>query len=131
MKLVRFTAATTQKAIVLVHESLGPNALIYSTRKMADGIEVLAGLPLNEEKQKQVKVEGASLDHKAIEKLKQQVQYMNETIQMLSENIGTMHQLFVDKFYKKKIRKWNFFKNLASKFKFRVGHYGQSAVAKK
>lgn len=49
MKLYRFTAPNTQRAIFLVHDTLGPDALVYSTRKIPDGIEVLAGHPFGYE----------------------------------------------------------------------------------
>lgn len=45
MKLHRFTAANNQTAIHMVQAALGPNALIYSTRRTATGIEILAGVP--------------------------------------------------------------------------------------
>lgn len=45
MKLHRFTAANNQKAILMIHEALGADALIYSTRRTAQGVEILAGLP--------------------------------------------------------------------------------------
>lgn len=45
MKLHRFKAPNTQKAMQKIHEVLGSEALIYSTKSTADGIEVLAGLP--------------------------------------------------------------------------------------
>lgn len=45
MKLQQFTAESTQKAIAMIKSSLGPNALIYSTRRVMDGVEVTASLP--------------------------------------------------------------------------------------
>ena len=45
MKLHRFKALNTQKAMQKIHEVLGSEALIYSTKSTVDGIEVLAGLP--------------------------------------------------------------------------------------
>lgn len=45
MKLQRFTATSNYKAIMLIQQTLGPDALIYSTRRTAQGIEILAGLP--------------------------------------------------------------------------------------
>lgn len=48
MKLHRFTAINNQKAMLKVHETLGPDALIYSTRTVASGVEIMAGLPLSD-----------------------------------------------------------------------------------
>lgn len=48
MKLQRFTAANNQKAILMIHETLGADALIYSTHSTPDGVEILAGLPQND-----------------------------------------------------------------------------------
>lgn len=44
MKLHRFTASTNQKAIAMVHETLGPDALVYSTRNVPEGVEIVAGI---------------------------------------------------------------------------------------
>ena len=45
MKLHRFIASSNQKALIMIHESLGPDALIYSTRTVENGIEIVAGMP--------------------------------------------------------------------------------------
>jgi flagellar biosynthesis protein FlhF len=45
MKLHRFVAANDQKAMFLVNQALGANALIYSTKSVTNGVEILAGLP--------------------------------------------------------------------------------------
>ncbi len=39
MKMHRFIASTNQKAIAKIHEVLGPDALIYSTKSIPDGVE--------------------------------------------------------------------------------------------
>lgn len=44
MKLYRFIAEDNHKAMMKVQESLGPDALIYSTKKVETGIEILAGI---------------------------------------------------------------------------------------
>lgn len=44
MKLYRFIAEDNQKAMIKAQASLGPEALIYSTKKVEEGIEVLAGI---------------------------------------------------------------------------------------
>lgn len=45
MKLHRFIATTTQKAMLKISQELGPEALIYSTRSIDGGVEIVAGLP--------------------------------------------------------------------------------------
>lgn len=45
MKLHRFVAANDQKAMFLVNQALGSDALIYSTKSVTNGVEILAGLP--------------------------------------------------------------------------------------
>lgn len=44
MKVKRFTAANMQTALRLVSQELGPDAVILSSKKVADGIEVVAAL---------------------------------------------------------------------------------------
>lgn len=138
MKLYRFTASNTQRAIHIVHQALGPDALVYSTRKVSDGIEVLAGHPfgtenandmtefpsaqtvtveknLPEPKSHAAAAPAASLDHVVIESLKLQIQVMNESIQSLTNHISSMHQLMTDNFLKKKKSKWKFLTMLLKK----------------
>ena len=45
MTIHRFTGSNTQKAMAKVHEVLGDEAMIYSTRSFAGGVEILAALP--------------------------------------------------------------------------------------
>lgn len=49
MKLHRFHAANNHVAILMVQDQLGPNAFIYSMHKLANGVEVVAGLPSAED----------------------------------------------------------------------------------
>src|SRR5690606_17198326 len=44
MKVKRFTAANMQTALRLVSQELGPDAVILSSKKVTDGIEVVAAL---------------------------------------------------------------------------------------
>lgn len=41
----KFIALNNQKAMAMIHASLGDEALIYSTRTVAEGVEIIAGLP--------------------------------------------------------------------------------------
>lgn len=43
-------AANMKQAMVKIHQEMGPDALIYRTRKTIGGIEILAGLPVAGEK---------------------------------------------------------------------------------
>src|SRR5579872_2046996 len=45
MKIHRFTGPTTPKALAKIHQELGPDALIHSTRTVGNGVEILASLP--------------------------------------------------------------------------------------
>jgi len=121
MKLYRFTASSTQRAIFFVNDSLGPDALIYSTRKIPGGVEVLAGLPLNIDEpqaennglpveiekinQPEIK-EDNSLAYQMIESFKTQIETMNQTIQSLSNNIACLQKTYIDNVEAKKLATW-------------------------
>lgn len=104
MKLHRFTASDTQRAILNVHEKLGPDALVYSTRKLEYGVEVLAGLPAPEEgveEQAPSKAEASvmttsSIDNNVIERLNGQLQRMDDSIRKLSRNIDDLQQAILE-----------------------------------
>lgn len=112
MKLYRFTATNAHRAILTVQESLGPNALIYSTRKVQDGVEVLAGMPLDKEDEaKEVKASQAVqiekalpakpknqagvFDYKIYDNLCAQLDSMNESIQLLTNSVSLLQQVLV------------------------------------
>ncbi len=69
MRLERFTANTNQQAIAMIKASLGPDALIYSSRRVLEGVEVVAGVPvphdvaMKQEMDKYHLVETAKEDH--------------------------------------------------------------------
>lgn len=48
MKIKRFTAADMRQAMGLVRDEQGPDAVILSTRRIADGIEVIAAIDYDE-----------------------------------------------------------------------------------
>ncbi|RDI38538.1 hypothetical protein [Aquicella lusitana] len=127
MKLYRFVASNTHRAIFTVNDALGPEALIYSTRKIPGGVEVLAGLPLDTNEPTaqngqpidvdksiphEIKQVDSSFDYKLIESFKMQMETMNESIQALSDSIATLQKTYADKLERKKIGKWNLFKML-------------------
>lgn len=114
MKLYRFTASNAQQAIVTVNEALGPDALVYSTRKVPGGVEVLAGvavandvIPPNvhvdmvnasiEDNKFAVDIQDASFDHKLIESLREQMEMMNSSIAALANNIATIQKTVADR----------------------------------
>ncbi len=113
MKLQRFTALDNHRAILMVHEKLGPDALVYSTRRIATGVEVLAGLshdnvPAGDE----VQIENTGIDRDTIDKLNTQLQVMEETIQKLSTHITMLYQVVSENLEKKKSTQWKVFKHI-------------------
>ncbi|HTM29556.1 MAG TPA: flagellar biosynthesis protein FlhF, partial [Rhodanobacter sp.] len=44
MKIKRFVAADMRQAMRLVRDEQGPESVILSTRRLADGIEVIAAI---------------------------------------------------------------------------------------
>ncbi len=108
MKIHRFTASSNQKAIAMIHQALGLEALIYSTRSVPGGVEILAGLPdeiedYNDDSDSEPKLQaeerkesrkisdsaiGASIpDFSLIEKLNSQLQAITEKVEQLSKHV--------------------------------------------
>jgi flagellar biosynthesis GTPase FlhF len=110
MKLYRFTAADSHKAIAKVHELLGPEALVYTTRKTLDGVEVLAGLSQPSDTKElltdSISVQNAASDNQMIESLCNQVQVMDDNIQKLVNHINILHQFIDTKLEKKAWINW-------------------------
>ena len=110
MKLQRFTALDNHRAILMVHEKLGPDALVYSTRRITNGVEVLAGVAnenlLNEDS---VEVKDNGIDRETLDKLNMQLQVMEQTIQKLSTHISMLYQEVSNSLEKKKWINWNLF----------------------
>lgn len=147
MKLYRFTAPNAQTAIFNVHESLGPDALVYSTRKILDGVEVLAGpgygrdgvehttepdnaeaVSIEKSVPAEVRAQAApSLDQKAIESLKLQILSMSEHLQKLSSNINSLQQYVTENLIKKKPR-WSLFKTIGIRKNLKEGIYGRQST---
>ena len=48
MKIKRFVAADMRQAMRLVRDEQGPESVILSTRRLADGIEVIAAIDYDE-----------------------------------------------------------------------------------
>jgi len=106
MKLYRFTAADSQKAMAAVTKQLGTDALIYSTRTTQEGVEVIAGyesvravhIPLEIEVQNHLPAETYT------DRLNIQLQEMETNISKLSAHIELLQKTLVqqnhNKFYK-------------------------------
>ncbi len=60
MKIKRFVAADMRQAMRLVREEQGPEAVILSTRRLADGIEVIAAIDYDESLINQAVRQGAA-----------------------------------------------------------------------
>jgi flagellar biosynthesis protein FlhF len=105
MKLHRFTASTNHKAMQKIHDTLGPDALIYSTRSVDHGVEIVAGLPHSTEEIIDPAVVMTELhqsssssfnhatfaqtmsDRDLIEKLVSQVKVLDDNIKALAKNM--------------------------------------------
>lgn len=98
MKLHRFKAINTQKAMQKIHEVLGKEALIYSTKSTADGVEVIAGLPYAVE---EVEIESISpapvppvlekehtVSHELLAKMQQQLEHVQSQLQDIARRIN-------------------------------------------
>jgi flagellar biosynthesis GTPase FlhF len=116
MKLFRFTALDTQRAMIKINEVLGADALIYSTRKIPYGIEMIVG-PANdmaeENNNGQVQLESGESNRELIDKLNIQLQFMNESIQRLSMQIAFQNEKSSLSTYQKwisKLKNLNIFK---------------------
>jgi flagellar biosynthesis GTPase FlhF len=107
MKLYRFTALDTQRAMIKINEMLGAEALIYSTRKIPHGVEMLAGLACDnhEETASVVQLKIAESNRELIDKLNIQLQRMDESVQHLTTQIHQYQEEAKISLYKKCIRK--------------------------
>lgn len=113
MKLHRFTALDNHRAILVVHQKLGPNALIYSTRRIPNGVEVLAGISDDQHQgNDEVPIEKSTIDRATLDKLNIQMQVMEESIEKLSSHIVSLYQAMNAKSNEKKWLHWNIFKQL-------------------
>ena len=103
MKLYRFTASDQHKAILKAQEVLGPDALIYVTRKVYNGIEVLAGIEEGSERatssativSQELELDNTTVDHRIIENLNVRIQLMDKNIRRLTSNIDLLKQAMV------------------------------------
>ncbi len=59
MKINRFVAADMRQAMREVRDEQGPDAVILSTRRIADGIEIIAALDYDEALMREASRQGA------------------------------------------------------------------------
>ena len=136
MKLHRFTALDNHRAMFKVYETLGPEALVYSTRRIPNGVEILAGLEQEEtkastgkQKHDSVSIQNVGPDANLLDKLNIQLQMMDENIQTLLERINTLQQAVVDKKVKKISHVRHFFKTIGRiRQLLKEGNYGRHAT---
>lgn len=132
MKLRRFTALTTQKALKTVNEALGPDALIYSTRRIPNGIEVIAGDPVLDNTVSEagdvISIQAnPSVDEHVIDKLNLQLQMMEESVKGLTDQITYLHITLKENATNQNSKWWKLIKN---KFHFKkyINKYEQSLI---
>jgi flagellar biosynthesis GTPase FlhF len=91
MKLYRFTAANTSRAMQDLHDSLGPDAFVYSTRRVGKGIEIIAGMEADGNAKlidDTVDVENASTSHQLLETMNTQMQILEDHIKHLATHLN-------------------------------------------
>ncbi len=96
MKLYRFVAPSHHKAITKIHEVLGPDALLYSTRNLDEGIEIVAGAansPNVSFDEMNYKPTRNNPSH--IKNLEKKVVTMSETIENLTNHINLLSNLLI------------------------------------
>lgn len=106
MKLHRITAKNNHKAMAKINEMLGPNALIYSTKMVPDGVEIVAGLPHSDDpktieslhfprstKFERLSIPDESNNHQhLIDKLNDKLHYMNEAVIKISSHLDNIQR---------------------------------------
>lgn len=135
MKLYHFVAENDHKALLRVHDELGMDALIYETKKTDQGVEVIAGLALNDEESPPVVaktykkhpspnhnqefIDKILYDHNLlVEKFNSEITRMNQGLLKLTEEIQTLGNCIMHSKVKSK-KKFLRFDPLKKIFKFR------------
>lgn len=106
MKLHVFKASSNQKAISMVHKALGPDALIYNTRTVANGVEILAGPPVEEgetiievpdsDSVEQEEKQDQSIVMDSISTMKKQLEDLHESMGRIARQLNNN---FLEKFH--------------------------------
>lgn len=104
MRLHRITAQNNHKAMAKINEMLGPNALIYSTKMVPEGVEIVAGLPHSDDPKtleslhssRSTKFERLSIpdesNQTSIDKLSDRLNRMNEAVIKISSHLDNMQR---------------------------------------
>lgn len=105
MKLQRFIAASNQKVIEKIQKTLGLDALIYSTRNVPGGIEMLAAVP-DDDNEQDMRLQnthfysddladqemgfnnGGSLDAVLLQKLQAQLRLIDENLKQIHKQVS-------------------------------------------
>lgn len=140
MKLFRFAASDNHKAILKVHDILGPGALVYSTHRTPEGVEIIAGLPTDADEAENAPSQSQSLyvkqaqtaqaDSSMIRSLNIQLQLMDENIKKLLSHISHLYDVVSDNPpKKKKASRWNLFRRSnRTRKNIQEGIYGPAAA---
>lgn len=135
MKLYRFTAPNTDIAMATVTEVLGGNALIYATRKIVNGVELLAGLNsdntiegIQEIKSHDVinseetNIQKTSLEYEQLQEIKVQINEINSHLRSLAAMISMINQEYINQLNRKRFFGLNYLKQISFKkiFKLRM-----------
>jgi flagellar biosynthesis GTPase FlhF len=132
MKLHKFEAENNHKAYMMIHKELGPNALIYATKKTARGIEITAGFEGDEVNHQvdlsaEMSVKSPILDShysEMVDLLDIKLQKLYEKINLVGRELDISHLVnYDDSFFSKDI-----YSQVINKF--REMNFSSSFVAK-
>ena len=133
MKLHRFIASTADKGMLLAHDRLGPDALVFSTRRVSAGIEVIAGIPEVEFADgatvtSELSVENTPMSE-ILDSLILRLQEMDEKMSHLSQHMHTLAQEIAMERVTKKSWKTRILENLDRMQEMMIGvKYGKSVI---
>lgn len=134
MKLHRFVAANDQKAMFMVNQALGANALIYSTKSVTNGVEILAGLPVDaqEEETNQFvnvyKTELNNLDIKMNDTRDDEIRTLQSRLDMITNQLNTMSTVMTGGHQKQNQSKTSLFKRIFKKKEQQYAHTATNHV---
>lgn len=100
MRLHRITAQNNHMAMTKINKMLGPDALIYSTRSVPEGVEIVVGMPHEEvqiEKPRiNTKEEKPVVNAQEIERLNKKLHLVDENVRRISTHLENLQ---TDSFY--------------------------------
>lgn len=133
MKLHRFIASTADKGMLLAHDRLGPDALIFSTRRVSAGVEVIAGIPEVElidgaTEGVELTVENTPMSE-MLDSLTLRLQEMDEKMSHLTQHMQTLAQEIALERVAKKSLKTKLLEHFDRMQKMMIGvKYGKSVI---